>query len=60
MCCVLTESSFFLRIFLHMGNIKNPDIILIGKRFQFEMRRHISYVGAALSSFNHSNAFELN
>lgn len=58
-CCVLTESSFFLRIFLHIANIKNRDIILIAKGFHYEMLHHIFDVDAALS-LNHSSAVELN
>lgn len=60
MCCVLTESSFFLRIFLHMANIKRRDVILAANGFRYLMLHHISNVDAALSPLNRSNAFELN
>lgn len=58
MCCVLTESSFFLRILLQIANIKNGDII--AKGFHDKMLHHILDVDEAMSFLNHSNVFELN
>lgn len=38
MCCVLAESSFFLRIFLRRTNIKLDEMMSVAEGFYYELR----------------------
>lgn len=42
MCCVLAESSFFLRIFLRRTNIKHDEVMSVAEGFYYELRLGVS------------------
>lgn len=58
MCCVLAESSFFLRIFLRRTDIKHDEMMSVAEGLYYELRLGVVTFlmqsgEAALSSFNH-------
>lgn len=60
MCCVLAESSFFLRIFLHRANIKHGGMMSVAKGDYYELLHGVlddnisdAVCRGALFSFNH-------